>query len=229
MLSRLEVAYLAILRVVLLIAASVALLVTFGAATMALPALGDIVGLTGHQRTHGGTLRQFIEVNRITDVKPSQEEATETSFSMPLPEKLGEASKNFARYDSRNGGEQVPQSKWDDLFRSVLSEKVPASLVEDYSNDIFKLSNQLTRSTGKPLSNERVFQLIEFHLDGFLADAQARENAKAGRLAGSLSKLLLAGGAFLIFVLVLFSFLFVKIERNLRVRDRPIELTGWTE
>ena len=140
-----------------------------------------------------------------------------------LPEDLSEASKNFARYDVRNGGTVSDQSKWDVLFRSVLAEKVPATEQAEYSADVLKLSNQLTRSTGKPLSDERVFQLIQYHLDTFLSNAQALGATKAGRLAGSMAKLLIAGSAFLVFVLVLFSFLFVKIERNLRTRSAPGE------
>ena len=218
MLSRVEVAYLALLRVVLLIAATVALLVTIGAGVTALPALSDVVGLTGHERIRGATLKNFIEVNRITDTQASTEEATDAASRMPLPENVGEASKNFARYDAKNGGAQIEQSKWDDLFRTILDQKVPVTEQGDYGDDLLKLSSQLIHSTGKPLSDERVLQLIQFHLDGFLADAQSLEAAKSGRLASSMSKLFLAGSAFLVFVLVLFSFLFVKIERNLRTR-----------
>ena len=229
MLTRLEVAYLAILRVVLLIAATIALLVTFGAAVTAVPALVEMVGFGSDVPARGGTLREFIDANRITDVEPSKEDTGETSAKFPLSESVSQASKAFARYDSHNGGTQFEQSKWDDLFRAVLTEKVPVTEQADYGEDLLKLSNQLDRSSGKPLSNERLFQLIEFHLTTFLANAQAAEATKAADLAASMSKLLLAGGAFLIFVLVLFSFLFVKIERNLRARQAPEHFTERAE
>jgi hypothetical protein len=142
---------------------------------------------------------------------------------------VGEASKAFARYDAKNGGEQFEQSKWDDLFRSVLTEKVPVTEQVDYGEDLLRLARQLDRSTGKPLTDERLFQLIDFHLTTFQANVQAKEQAKAANIAASLSKLVLAGAAFLVFVLVLFSFLFVKIERNLRIRHSPAELREWPE
>jgi len=221
MLGRIEVAYLALLRVVLLVAATVALLVTIGAAATALPALGDVTGLTGHEPIRGSSLGSFIEANKITGVQPSGDEASDAMSRAPLPENLSEASKSFARYDARNGGTVADQSKWDDLFRSILFEKVPAVEQADYCADVLKLSNQLVGSTGKPLSDERVFQLLQYHLDSFLSNSEAQGAARAGRLAGSMAKLLLAGSAFLVFVLVLFSFLFVKIERNLRIRHTP--------
>lgn len=229
MLARIEVAYLGILRVVLLIAATLALVVTVGAVVTALPALGDLTGISGHERTRGGTLREFVDANKITDVQPSNEEAKEAPSRFPLPPALAEASRNFARYDGRNGGDQAAQDKWDDLFRSILTEKVPLQLQDDYGEDVLRLSNQLDRSKGKPLSNERLLQLIQYHLDTFLSNAQASETAKAAGIAGSMSKLVIAGGAFLIFVLVLFSFLFVKIERNLRIRHASSEPAGWEQ
>ena len=229
MLARLEVAYLGILRVVLLVAATVALLVTFGATVTALPSLAQVVGIGNNPQTRGGTLREFIDANRITDVEPSSADATDTAAKFPLPEKVSEASKAFARYDARNGGGQIEQSKWDELFRSILAEKVPFTVQDDYGEDLLRLSHQLERSSGKPLSDQRVLQLIEFHLTTFLGNVETAQTAKATGVAASMSKLLLAGGAFLIFVLVLFSFLFVKIERNLRMRHSTEQPEKWAE
>jgi len=229
MLTRLEVAYLATLRVVLLIAATIALLVTVGAAVTALPALVEMVGIAGHSPTRGGTLREFIESNRITDVEASKEDATEPVEKYPLPDDVAEASKAFARYDSRNGGVQLEQSKWDDIFRSLLTEKIPFSQQADYGADLLRLSRQLERSKGRPLSDERLFQLLDYHLTSFISNAQAQSSANSAGLASSMSKLVLAGGAFLIFVLVLFSFLFVKIERNLRPQQVSAEPLDWSE
>jgi hypothetical protein len=178
-----------------------------------------LVGLRGHERIHGGSLADFVAINRLSEVQ-TYEDAGEANEVVPLPEDVAEASKNFSRYDVRNGGNVSEQSKWDELFRSILRDKVAAGLQDDYGQDLLKLSNQLARSKGTPLSDERVFQLIEYHVDGFLASAQAQQDARSTRLAASMSKLVLAGAAFVIFVLVLFSFIFVKIERNLR-RDPP--------
>ena len=83
MLGQIEVAYLALLRVVLLIAATVALLVTIGAAATAVPALGDVVGLTGHEPVRGGTLGDFIQANKITDVQQTNDEGTRLRFTRP--------------------------------------------------------------------------------------------------------------------------------------------------
>ena len=215
MLNRVEVAYLGILRVVLLVAATVALLVTIGAVISAIPALGTVTGLSGQDPIRGGSLREFVDANRISDVQSAADDA-DTDFQIPLPNTVREASQNFGRYDAKNGGEQLKQDEWNDAFQSILYEKVPALLQGDYGDDVLKLSQQLMRSKGKPLSNERLYQLLQFHLEGFLAHAQAQEAARAAEVAGSMSRLVLAGVAFLIFVLVLFNFIFVKIERNLR-------------
>lgn len=228
MLTKIEVTYLAILRVILLIAATIALIVTFGAAVTAVPVFVQMVGIGGTAPTRGATLGDFIAANRITDVDFSREDAAASTSKLPLPESVSEASKAFARYDAKNGGQQFEQSKWDDLFRSLLTEKVSVTQHEDYGEDLLRLAHQLERSKGRVLSDQRLFELIEFHLNSFQADAQAKEQAKAANVAASLSKLVLAGAAFLVFVLVLFSFLFVKIERNLRARDVQMQ-PEWTE
>ena len=83
------------------------------------------MGLTGHEPVRGGTLGSFIEANKITDVQSSSDEGSDATPQAQLPQDLSEASKNFARYDARNGGSVSEQSKWDDLFRAILAEKVP--------------------------------------------------------------------------------------------------------
>ena len=225
MLSRVEVAYLGILRVILLVAATIALIITVGAVVLALPAFATMTGLTGQQEVRGGTLKQFIETNRITDIESVDTSAADAEAKLPLPKDVREAAANFGRYDAKNGGEQFDQEKWNDLFRSILTDRVSPLLQNDYGTDVLRLSKQLVRSNGKPLSNERLFELLEFHLNGFLGDAQSRDANRAAEIAGSMSKLVVAGVAFLIFVLVLFNFIFVKIERNLRPANliEPIE------
>lgn len=225
MLARLEVAYLAILRVVLLVAATLALLVTVVATVSALPALGNLVGLGPASTTRGGTLRDFIETHRVSEVDASDFDTESPSESAPsaLPTQIAEASKNFARYDAKNGGEQVTQSDWDDAFRQVLADGVPGSLHEGYGADVLRLSEQLMRSKGTPLSNDRLLELLEYHRTTFLANAAADAATNAGEVTASMGKLVLAGAAFLIFVLVLFNFIFVKIERNLRPFSSPVE------
>jgi hypothetical protein len=221
MLARLEVAYLGMLRVVLLVAATLALVVTVVAAVTALPALGVITGVTGNEDPKGGTLGEFVRTNRISDVQPAAQPGD--GAKSPLPGNVAEAAKSFARYDARNGGNQLKQSEWDDVFRSILTEHVPLQLQEAYGADVLRLSNQLAASKGKPLSDQRLGDLLQFHLEGFVQNASSIEEAKSAEIAGSMSKLVLAGMAFAVFVLVLFNFIFVKIERNLRpaVNEAP--------
>jgi hypothetical protein len=207
----------------------VALLIAIGSAIAAVPALGDVTGITRHAQVRGGTLREFIQANRLTDVQASNEDEANRNAKLPLPTDVAEASKSFARYDANNGGKVLQQSQWDDVFRTLLFEKVPFALQDDYGTDVLKLADGLRRSKGKPLNDDRLGQLLEFHLDGFLANAQSQETARASRIANSISKLVLAGAAFLIFVLVLFCFIFVKIERNLRGRQPIEDLPQWTE
>jgi len=223
MLSKIEVAYLAILRIVLLVAATIALLVTVVATASALPAIGKVLGVSTAEPPKGATLREYIESKHVTEVDASDYSDESTDLSpqeTALPSDVAEASRNFARYDARNGGVQATQQQWDDIFRAVLKDGVPANLHDAYGADVLRLSEQIVKSKGRPLSDARVLELLEFHRAKFLENAAAADSAKAADAAASMAKLVLAGGAFLVFILILFNFIFVKIERNLRRSSR---------
>lgn len=220
MLSRLETAYLGILRVVLLIAATLALLVTVIATISALPAIAQVAGISSGEEPRGGTLRDFVDSKKLSEVI-SPDYAADGSVedraqTFALPDDALEAARNFSRYDGKNGAEQLTQQEWDDIFRSILQEEVPANLHDAYSADVLRLSKQLTSSKGKALSDRQLFELLQFHHAQFLENVAAAETQKAADIASSMGKFVLAGGAFLVFVLILFNFIFVKIERNLR-------------
>ena len=217
MLSRIEVAYLGILRVVLLIAASAALVVTIVATAAALPAIGRAVGVAGHQEPRGATLREFIDSKRLTEVQPSgsTDSGTASTQAEPLPPDLATASQNFARYAAKNGDAQITQDQWDEAFRGEL-DSIPDNLRSAYTADLLQLSEQLQRSKGRPLSNQHLAELIDFHHGKFLTSVEEEKTAEAASAAASMFSLLVAGGAFVIFILILFNFIFVKIERNLR-------------
>jgi hypothetical protein len=218
MLSKIEVAYLGILRVVLLIAATAALLVTIVATAAALPAIGRAVGITGHQDPRGASLREFIDSKNLTEVQANDSTESGSSASSqaePLPRDLATASRNVARYAAKNGDPQITQAQWDEAFRGEL-DSIPDNIRSTYAADVLRLSEQLERSKGRPLSNQHLAELIDFHHAKFLASAQEERTAEAASAAASMFSIMLAGGAFVIFILILFNFIFVKIERNLR-------------
>jgi hypothetical protein len=218
MLSKIEVAYLGILRVVLLIAATAALVVTVIATAAALPAIGRAVGVSGHQEARGSSLREFIDSKHLTDVQAgdSTDASTATSSqSETLPPDLVMTSQNFARYAAKNGDAQITQAQWDEAFRGEL-QTIPDELRSAYAADLLRLSKELERSKGQPLSNQHLAELIDFHHEKFLASAEEAKTAQAASAAASMFSLMVAGGAFVIFILILFNFIFVKIERNLR-------------
>lgn len=87
---------------------------------------------------------------------------------------------------------------------------------QDYAASVLQLTKDLRASKGKKLSDNRIGQLLDWHHARFAQSAAAEEMRKTEARAGLMLKVGMAGSAFMAFVLVIFVFLFVKIERNLR-------------
>ncbi len=212
MLSRIEHAYLAILRVVILIAATIALIV----ASFGLVAGGGRVltwaGITQAAKPSGGTLDDFVAEQRQSDATPQATSDDSTSAPRVLPD-IATAARNVQKYlGSRS---DTPESSLQTDLQRVADGM--GNYTNDYAASVKALSEELLVSTGKPLSAARVQQLLNWHGDRFKADiankadAEATDKAQFWVIAGA------AGAAFVTFLLIIFISLFVKIERNLRV------------
>ena len=86
-----------------------------------------------------------------------------------------------------------------------------------YATSLNSLAHQLTISDGKPLSADQFSNLITWHLKKFQdAVTSEKENKAAKKVLGG--QIVVVGAvSFLAFLLLVFCFIFVKMERNLRV------------
>ena len=230
--SKMEGAYLAILRVAILVAASLALLVTVIVMTAAAPSLLASAGIGEKSEESNGALRQFMEQQRT---QSSQDDAgyeePEAAAMTPLRPDIDVAAKNLAEYlGSREAARrreigQALQQNADELATATQALGI-ADASDQYAASVRALSRDLLESTGRKLNEAKVWELIRWHHDRFAADLAASEAKRAAARADLMVKLGVAAGAFLAFVLIVFVFLFVKIERNLRglgARDPVIQ------
>jgi hypothetical protein len=210
MLAKLERAYLGILRVVILVAATVALVVAGLGAVSAVPPLLRWSGITETTKPTGGTLADFISEQKITDTAST--ETTEQTAEPFIHADIRSAAKTIKGYLK---GSLITEKEWQTGLQR-LADQVTGHSVE-YAESLKDLTEQLKSSKGKPLSEARVTQLIDWHKARFEADVAARAAAEAEGNAKFWVTIGLAGAAFLAFVLIIFVFLFVKIERSLRL------------
>lgn len=211
MLTRLETAYLGLLRVVVLIAATIALLIAALGSISAIPPLLRWSGITETQKPNGGTLRDFIDEQRITETTSEAPTATETS-RLVLPD-VKAAARTIKTYLGRRSA--TPQSQWESGIQD-LADQLPGREAA-YGESVRELTSQLLTSKGKALSEARIAQLVDWHKSRFEGEIQRRAATEAEGIARFWLTVASAGGAFLAFILIVFIFLFVRIERSLRL------------
>jgi hypothetical protein len=210
-LRRLEAAYLGLLRVVVLIAATLALLAAGVRLLSAVPPLLRWLGITEAKKPSGGTLQEFIDEQRITGASGN---APSTSSPEPFVlDDIKTAAKTIHDYLGKRA--TSPESAWRQSLQSA-ADTLPGHQVE-YAASAKEMADQLASGTGKPLSETRVAQLFDWQKNRFEADLQARAARQAEGNVRFWVTVAGSGAAFLAFVLIVFVFLFVKIERSLRV------------
>ena len=219
MLTRLEGIYLNILRVVILVAATLALVVAAFAFVGSAPLLLKQLGVGTDANIEGGNLAQFIAEQRTIG---NEQTTTGTSEAAPSQDNLAPASAlrasagRLAAYVNRH--HQAGASR--ETVEKALTQSMASLPVEHHAafiESLDRLTAELGASTGTPLTPDQVEELLNWHQANFLA--RATENAANEQLSGmtTLTALATAGGAFFIFLVIVFCFLFVKIERNLRL------------
>ena len=223
MLSKLESGYLSLLRAVILVAATVSLVIAAIAIVVAIPKFIQSTGMTQMAALSGGTLSEFVAQQKSSGTESvAQDAATDAAETTVLafPE-IQAAAKDVKIYLG-----QRSQLSEDDITMSL--QKGADSLAmygREYGRSVQQLAADLRASKGKPLSERRVFQLLDWHHQNFQTDIERRETEKAAGSAQFWIAATMAGAAFLAFVLTVFVFLFVKIERNLRL----VKMTTVTE
>ncbi|MBB3348376.1 hypothetical protein [Sphingomonas sp. BK069] len=213
MLTNLENVYLGVLRVVILIAASVALLLTAWGLASSVPQLLRWAGLTETAPPTGGTLREFISERRITDTTAESQDTLTRDMESYVDPSIREAAKAIVTYLGKRGTLTAA-----DLERSLQAEanRLPGEALA-YGQGVKSLAMELAASKGRPLTEMRVLELLQWHRERFVADLAARQARETEANAKFWIQVTLAGAAFLGFVLIVFVFLFVKIERSLRL------------
>lgn len=208
MLSRVEVLYLNLLRGFILILATVALVSSLVLGASAIPSLIDRLG-EAKADTSTLTLSRFV-----VEQKPTAQQETDGDFEVPVDPLIARAARNVKQYLGDRSG--IPLKAFETGFAKSLGD-IPVIAQTDYGDSLVKLTEELKASTGKPLSEARVMSLLAWHQNRFSSEWDKEALRKAEADAAFRYRLLAAGGAFLAFVLVIFVFLFVRVERNTRL------------
>lgn len=225
MLNRLEALYLNILRVVILVLATVLLVVAVIGAVVAGPMLLSSFGggeTDAARIVRDDRLRDFLgqgsgERNAVDAEETAQiEEAARQS-----DRRIREAATNITRYvESKQGFRPVSAAVTG--YIQERADSLPPSLFDRYADSILKLSTDLLAApnTAAPVDVDR---LIDWHFGQFSAaveEAQQRDAMRATEDTARRATAMAAGAAavsfFMMFLLMVFVFVLVKIERNLR-------------
>lgn len=212
MLNRLETIYLSILRVFILIAASIALIVAAVAIVSAIPLIAQKAGWAPASGDNG-SLADFMTEKRQSG-SPSSGQPEKSSPLESQRTNLTAAARNVQDYLGKRSS--WPIIYWEELFAEYVDQLPP----EDggaYAQSVKTLTEELRSSTGTPFSENGVEELLHWHGGKFLAELNNRQVATAEADARILIVAGSAISAFLVFVFIVFIFIFVKIERNLRL------------
>lgn len=225
MLNRLEALYLNILRVVILVLATVLLVVAVIGAVVAGPML---LSSFGGGETDAG---RIVRDDRLRDylgqgsggrgTADAEETAQIEEAARESDRRIRNAASNITRYvESKQGFRPVTAAVTG--YIQERADSLPASLFDRYADSILKLSTDLIAApnTAAPVDVDR---LIDWHFGQFAAaveEAQQRDAMRAMEEAERRATAMAAGAAavsfFMMFLLMVFVFVLVKIERNLR-------------
>lgn len=215
MLNRLESAYLSILRVVILVAATLALVVAAFAMIASAPFFASQLGISGE--LEGGGLAQFVEEQRgYEGTAQSYGSDDDYSRSYTISASLQASARRLANYAKTHHDFDISVSQLEQSL-AASQEQFPLEYYGDYEDSVERLSKELENAEGTPLSMEKLDELTQWHDQNFRMAVAEKEAAKGEELMGAITAFGTAGGAFLVFVFLVFCFLFVRIERNLRV------------
>lgn len=216
MLNKLENIYLAALRVLILILATLALAVGAFAFVRSTDFLMDALGLSQPRPPEGSTLQEYITQKRATSVR--QERTTATSGETAnLP--ASAVAKAIAKYINAHHKLEVVAAKVE-VGLQKLRDEVSVGEQAAYDTSLLKLVQELSTSKGKPLSVEQIEELIAWHHESFDSDAENLRVERAMKASEGKTNLTAGTIALAGFIGLIFFFIMVKIERNLRFSHR---------
>ena len=211
MLNRMETLYLGLLRGFILVAATIALI---AAAVLAVTSVGPLLTRMGVTSTDGPTasLADFV-----AEQKPQEQASAEDDASTPqmvVDPVIAAAAKNFHSYLGKRT--KINLKLWEEGLQGAKNE-MPIVAGADYAQSLLTLSKEVKASRGKPLTEKRVLALIEWHQTRFKDNYALRESEKAAADDAFKFQMAAVFGSLMVFIFIAFIFLFVRIERNLRV------------
>ena len=215
MLAKIETAYLAVLRIVVLIAATLALVVAFGAAITSIPALSRQFGILPSDQAQSATLSDYIEARKATvPVKGQDGTSAAPATRAKPPAEVTDAAKILQSYSKGAGSMTIPL--WEQEIEKS-AQNIPTGLIDRYHGENLLLVRQLSNAKGKRLDAPGLKDMLSWNAAQFTFEAEKLEAIKAQETQRALYKMYVASIAFVMFILVVFTFLFVKVERSLRV------------
>lgn len=219
-LTRLEGVYLNILRVVILLLATLLLLASIAAAIFVVPKLIP--------EGKPADARSLVQNDRLADFKryqrgePANVAAPETASPADQPGRIDSRIKAAAAALAQHGRDigGAPNVAIIEDYLNSKQKALPETLQGDYADSVQRLAAEVSASKDRSLD---VAALIDWHDAKFVeAEAQATTEmmTKAADKAAKGQLAMMAGGAALtafgLFLLLIFVFVLVKIERNLR-------------
>lgn len=220
MLAKLEDIYLNILRVAVLAAATLAVVVFAFSVIQLGPSILGSLGIAPPQGVSQANLGEFIRQSRGENIDLDATTADQPNL---MPGELDAAASLVTQYGNRHIRGGVSKSTvLDILVRHYRS--LPDAYQDRYAGSVLKFAEQLNASTGTPLNRGRLENALAWHAAQFYEAARSDEEARAEnaeRADGSLRMATISAG---FFMFVIFFFVVVKIERNLRlVRTRDVD------
>lgn len=235
MLNRLESLYLNILRVVILVLATVLLVVAVIGAGIAGPMLLSSFGggdANAARMVKDDQLSDYLNQGTGSGAAAGPEETAELEEAARQSDRrIREAAANISRYvQAKQGFSPVTAAVTG--YIQERADSLPTSLFDRYADSILKLSRDLGEAprTAAPVD---VDQLIDWHFSQFARaaeEAQQRDATRAMEESARRGTAMAAGVAavsfFMMFLLLVFVFVLVKIERNLRRLPVLVEQAG---
>jgi hypothetical protein len=217
MLERIENFYLLCLRIVVIVAATLALVVFIWACSQGLPFLTSQlnVGQQGERPT--ASLADYIAEQQPTasGQGAGSTEIGGSNTAVVAPTKVAEAAKLLTHY-AISRKVSVDTSNLTAVFMSRRDD-VPDDDRAAYDENLLDLMRQLDASRGAPLTTDRINQLLNWQKAKFLDAAEGAKTKKGLDAAKASASLMIGISALGSFLLIIFFFIFVKIERNLRL------------
>jgi len=224
MLSKLEALYLNILRVVIIVLATVLLAVAAIGAVVAAPMLLSSFGggeADAARLVRNDSLNDYLNRNSGSPGVAAQDQAALEDRTRDADRRFKEAAANIVRYVKAKTGMAPPEAGVIDYIQT-LSDRLPTGLQDRYADSLLSLSKDLVQAPTATTPVD-VDQLIQWHFDQFSTAAETAMQQDASRAIEEQARrqtAVLAGtaaaGFFMMFLLLVFVFVLVKIERNLR-------------